>query len=48
MLRVKVKVNPLLTMLAVMVLLPLLFVLDAILEVRAWLMKKSRKSRITG
>ena len=38
-------VNPLLLMLAVMALLPLLFVLDTILEVRAWLMKKSR---ITG
>jgi len=43
--RVRVNVNPLLTTLAVMALLPLLFVVDTILEVRAWLKKKIR---ITG
>jgi len=43
--RVRVNVNPLLTTLAVMALLLLLFVVDTILEVIAWLKKKSR---ITG
>jgi len=42
---VRVNVNPLLTTLVVMALLPLLFVVDTILEVIAWLKKKSR---ITG
>ena len=42
---VRVNVNPVLTTLAVMALLLLLFVVDTILEVRAWLKKKIR---ITG